>query len=103
MEVKSRMLYGSINVSELIDQLKKAHSGFTKASNGKIYANVRVWLNEEQDQFQNDASIQITAKQDTGFANFYIGNMKFSITKESGAINAIDIDNLNVDEDDLPF
>ena len=105
MENQSRMMYGSINVTELINQFKKSHNGFTKADNGNIYANVKVWLNQEQDQYNNDASIQITAKAETDCKNFYIGNLKYSVFKEKvNEINVDDILNLDIENDnEFPY
>lgn len=70
--------YGSICLTDLIDQAKAKHSAFSKADNGKIYANVNVWLNDDVDKFGNIMSIQINPtkdKKDTE-KQFYIGNMK---------------------------
>ena len=49
----NKFFFGSICVTDLIEQLKLKHSAFSKAQNGKIYANVNVWLNEEKDKFGN--------------------------------------------------
>jgi hypothetical protein len=97
----SKQLIGSICLSDLIEQAKKGHTSFSKASNGKIYANVKVWLNEAKDQYNNDASIQINPKPDTGFKFEYIGNLKY-VEAVVSELNQQDVQSLPVD-DDLPF
>jgi len=93
----SKLFYGSISVSDLIDQLKLKHSAFSKAQNGKIYANVSVWLNEEKDKFGNIMSIQITPSKEMKDVEkkLYIGNLKES----EGAKPVSDKDVSGIDAD----
>lgn len=97
----SKLFYGSISISDLIDQLKQKHSAFSKAQNGKIYANVNVWLNDEKDKFGNIMSIQITPSKEMKDIEkkLYIGNLKES----EGAKPVSDKDISGLDEGlDIP-
>lgn len=100
----NQLFYGSICVSEIIDQLKKQHSCFLKAQNGKIYANVRVWLNDEEDRYGNVMSIQLSSKKDKQDkeGKVYLGNCKKSEPMEQ-PITHTDINNISNEIDDLPF
>lgn len=94
----SQSFYGSICLTDLIEQAKKKHSAFTKADNGKIYANVTVWLNDELDKFGNIMSAQLNPAKDRKEADGrpYIGNFKQSQAKP---ISDRDISNMDVDID----
>jgi hypothetical protein len=93
----SKLFYGSISVSDLIDQLKAKHSAFSKAQNGKIYANISVWLNDEKDKFGNIMSVQITPTKEMKDVEkkLYIGNLKES----EGAKPVSDKDISGIDTD----
>lgn len=97
----SKSLIGSICLTDLIEFAKKGHTAFSKAENGKIYANVKVWVNETKDKYGNDCSVQINPKADTGFTFEYIGNFKWTEPKVQ-EVNQQDIQELPED-DDLPF
>lgn len=97
----SKQLIGSICLTDLIDFAKKGHTSFAKAENGKIYANVKVWLNDTKDKFGNDASMQINPKADTGFQFEYIGNLRYVEPKISD-VSQQDIQEMP-DDEDLPF
>ncbi|WP_313373793.1 hypothetical protein [Chishuiella sp.] len=94
----SQLLYGSINLSELNEQAKKGHKAFSRGKNGKIYFNVNVWINDEPDQYNNDASVQLNFKDATKDDQMYIGNLKKSSGKPISP-NSVDIPN----DDDLPI
>ena len=68
--------YGSIDFSKLIEQAKSGNKAFTKSENGKIYLNVRMYVNDEVDKFGNIASFQSNFKGATKDDKFYFGNMK---------------------------
>lgn len=95
--------YGSIDISTLQEQMKKAHSAFSRADNKRIYANIVAWFNDEPDRFGNRLSIQLSPTKEKAETdkNLYIGNCKLSepkaLTEEQGVKAA--------DEfiDDLPF
>lgn len=100
----SKLFTGSICLTDISENFKKKHSGFSKSEkNGKIYANVSIWINDQPDQFGNDGSIQINPKKDSQDSKFYIGNVKLSEVKNS-QVGITDSDiNPTVDNDDLPF
>lgn len=74
----SQLLYGSLDFSKLLELAKKGDKSFSKHENGKIYLNVKVWINDEKDQFGNDASIQTSFKDASKEERHYFGNMKLS-------------------------
>lgn len=97
----SKLLYGSIDFTKLLELAKAGNKAFSKAQNGKIYLNVNVWINDEKDNYGNDASIQTTFKDSTKEEKIYCGNLKLSEQKAPEILMA------NSDEipesDDLPF
>jgi len=90
--------YGSIDFSKLLEQAKAGNKAFSKSENGKIYLNVRVYVNDEVDKFGNIASFQSNFKGATKEDKFYFGNLKESTPLEIPVVEA-DI----VDADSLPF
>lgn len=90
--------YGSIDFSKLMEQAKTGHKAFSKSDNGKIYLNVRVWVNDELDKFGNCASFQSNFKGATKEDRFYFGNLKESENIEQPVASS-DIPDVN----DLPF
>jgi len=116
----NQLFYGSICISDILDQLKQRHSGFTKAQNGKIYASVNVWLNAEKDKFGNVMSIKVSPSKEKKDIEqgFYIGNCKPSDGPKPISDNDIPDVNLDIidplphqqnattiapEQDDLPF
>lgn len=97
----SKLLYGSLDFSKLLELAKAGNKAFSKASNGKIYLNLNVWINDEKDNYGNDASIQTTFKDSTKEEKIYFGNLKISEQKppEPLAENSVEIP----DETDLLF
>ena|SRR5690348_12492917 len=76
----SKMITGSLCLSDILAKAKEGHSAFCKSEkNGKIYFSVLVWENDEPDQFQNNHSVQLNPKKDAPETEKkqYIGNMKF--------------------------
>lgn len=92
----SKLYYGSIDFSKLLEQAKKGHKAFSKSANGKIYLNLNVWVNDEKDQYDNVASIQANYKDAPKEDKFYFGNLKEG-TSGGAPVTANDIP----DEDDL--
>lgn len=90
--------YGSIDFSKLIEQAKSGSKAFTKSENGKIYLNVRMYVNDEVDKFGNIASFQSNFKGASKEDKFYFGNMKESTPIEA-QVAAVDVPAA----DDLPF
>lgn len=91
--------YGSVCLTEMIEKAKSGHSAFSKAQNGKIYCNITVWINEEEDKYGNTMSIQAnSSKERVGKEDkFYLGNCKKSKAKP---ISDKDFD--GVDDIDIP-
>lgn len=91
----SQRFYGSICVSDIVELAHKKHSAFSKADNGKIYANVTVWLNDEKDKYGNIMAIQLSPKKELREQDGqpYIGNMKEA---ESKPITAKDTKDLSL-------
>jgi hypothetical protein len=90
--------YGSIDFTKLLEQAKAGNKAFTKNENGKIYLNVRVYVNDEVDKYGNCASFQSNFKGATKEDKFYFGNLKESTPLES-PVEANDIPDI----DDLPY
>lgn len=94
----SKLYYGSIDFSKLLEQAKAGHKSFSKAQNGRIYLNLNVWVNDEKDQYGNTASIQASYKDAPKEDKFYFGNLKESET-QSQPLTEGDVP----DPEDLPF
>jgi hypothetical protein len=101
--MENQLFYGSICITELIEQAKVKHSAFSKAANGKIYCNVNIWLNKEEDKFGNIMSAQLAPSKERKDIDtkLYIGNFK----KSEGAKPLSDKDTKSFVDvaDDLPF
>lgn len=97
----SKLLYGSVDFSKLLEMAKSGNKAFSKAQNGKIYLNLNVWINDEKDQYGNDASIQTNFKEATKEEKVYVGNLKISEFKEPESLE--ENSNEIPDEDNLPF
>ena len=74
----SQLFTGSICLTDLGEQAKKQHSGIVKGKNGKLYANIKIWLNDELDRYGNDGSVQLNSSQEKRDeeGKIYIGNIK---------------------------
>ena len=97
--MENRLFLGSICLSELNEQARKGNPAFSKSANGKIYVNVNLWHNEEPDQYENVAQIQIAKPKDSQEKTVYIGNFKLPKKKEPEPLTPLDIP----EDDDLPF
>lgn len=97
----AKLLVGSIDFSKLLEEAKKGNKAFSRASNGKIYINVNVWINEEKDTYGNIASLQSSFKDATKEEKFYFGNLKEIEQKQPEPLseNSSDLP----ENDDLPF
>lgn len=103
----SQQFYGSICLSDILEQAKKQHSAFVKAENGKIYVNCNLWLNDEEDKFGNVMSMKLSATKeaiakDETQGKIYIGNFKES-ESTSKPLGKKDTAALEGIADDLPF
>jgi hypothetical protein len=94
----STNFFGSVCLTDLINQAKRGHSSFTKAQNGKIYCNITVWLNEEEDKFGNVMSIQANSSKEMAGKEdkFYLGNCKRSKKSEIKESDFAGVDNIEV-------
>jgi len=97
----SKLLYGSVDFSKLLELAKAGNKAFSKAANGKIYLNLNVWINDEKDNYGNDASVQITFKDAAKEEKIYCGNLKISEQQAPKPLDSSDLD--LPDTDDLPY
>lgn len=97
----SKLLYGSIDFSKLLELAKSGNKAFSRANNGKIYLNLNVWINDEKDNYGNDASLQTSFKDAAKEDKIYFGNLKIS---EATAPKPLEKNTADVPgDDDLPY
>lgn len=94
----SQLLFGSVDFSKLLELAKSGNKAFSKAANGKIYLNLNVWVNDEEDQYGNSASIQTNFKAAQKTDRVYIGNFKKG-SSDGSPVSSEEIP----DSDDLAF
>lgn len=94
----SQLLFGSVDFSKLLELAKSGNKAFSKAANGKIYLNLNVWINDEEDSYGNHASIQTNFKDAQKSDRVYVGNMKKS-SSGGAPVSSEEIP----ETDDLPF
>lgn len=56
----------SLDMTLLVEMAHKGHSAFNIGKNGKTYANVQCWVNDEPDGFGDHASLQLNSAKDKG-------------------------------------
>lgn len=100
----SKLLGGSICLTDLVANAQIGHSAFSKGKNGKVYFNFNMWINDKKDQFDNDASLLLNSKKDMrdSEGKIYIGNAKFVEAAEAPPLEQND-PSLEGALDDLPF
>jgi hypothetical protein len=92
-------MQGSICLSDLGDAYKAGNSAFNKSEkNGKVYANIAVWMNDQPDQYGNILSLQLNSKKDATDEKVYFGNAKMPDGLKPQAAQTP-----NAKDDDLPF
>jgi hypothetical protein len=92
-------MHGSICLSDLGDAYKAGHSAFNKSEkNGKVYANIAVWMNDQPDQYGNILSFQLNYKKDAEDEKVYFGNAKLP-----DAVKPAPAEVKNSKSDDIPF
>jgi hypothetical protein len=98
----SERINASICLTDIGEKVKQSHSAVTVGKNGKKYANITIWINDEKDQFGNDVSIQLNSKQESRETEgkVYVGNGK---TNRLPAITGMPADAPVADGSDLPF
>ena len=105
--MENQSFYGSICLTDLIEQLKVKHSAFTKGKNGKIYVNATVWLNAKEDKYGNIMSIQLqpTKERKDIDTKLYVGNFKEGVGAKPA--NNKDVTSVSAEFEqavsDLPF
>jgi len=97
--MENRLFIGSICLSDLNEQARKGNPAFSRGNNGKIYVSVNLWHNEEPDQYDKVAQIQISKPKDSKEKSIYVGSFQLPKKKEPEPILPSDIP---VD-DDMPF
>lgn len=97
----SKLFYGSICLTDILDKAKQIHKAFMRAKNGKIYVDIAVWLNDEADKFGNVMSVQVNAKEKEN--RIYIGNLKPAEPKSLEPLTNDDVTELENLSDDLLF
>ena len=99
----AKLLTGSINLSK-IDKTKiiSTDKNGNPFENGSKFLNIVVWINDEPDQYGNNASIQISQskeERESGVKSIYIGNLKQPQTRNNEPTSAKNAQAT----DDLPF
>jgi hypothetical protein len=80
--MSKKPMHGSICMTDLSNAFKANHSAFNKSDkNGKLYANIAVWLNDEPDQYGNILSFQLNSKKDATDEKVYFGSAKLPVDK----------------------
>ncbi len=94
----STRYYGSICITDILEFANKKHSAFSRADNGKIYADCNIWLNDEKDKFGNVVSMQLNPRKDLRDSDGqpYIGNFK---EPEKKPITGRDVNELSIQSD----
>lgn len=99
----SKLMGGSLCLTDINANAKIGHSAFSKGKNGKIYFNINIWLNDQKDKYDNDASIQLNSTKELRDTEgkIYIGNAKYV---EAGPAEPLAAGDDSIPEtDDLPF
>lgn len=93
----SRLLLGSINLTELSAKIKSGEIDvFTSEKTGVKYVNVAMWVNDTPDQYGNIASL---SHRNKNLQTTYLGNFKENNAGGSGGGNNAP----QVNKDDLDF
>mgnify|MGYP000656251367 CR=1 FL=1 len=96
---------GSICLTDILENAKAGHSSFSRSEkNQKVYFNVKMWVNEDADQYGNHAQLLLNQKPDKEQDKIYIGNFKLSEKKEPTEMTTREITEMATQiDDDLPF
>ena len=102
----SKLLYGSINYDELLNQIKtgKINTTIVTRQNGETFRSIgiNVWVNDDEDNYGNVAGVQLQLKKEVREAGEkapYIGNLKLHTPK----VQEASANDFKDDDDDLPF
>lgn len=98
----SQLLYGSINYDALLKAIKTGKVKTFQTESGIRLININVWINDQPDNFDNDASIQVQFKEEFREDKAdYIGNLKKYVKKEPKEVGAEAFS--SYEDEDLPF
>ncbi len=91
-----------LKISIDVTKIKKEH--LIKGKKG-TYANLDIWLNDEPDQYQNDAGVKQSCKLDNGtYESHFIGNGRWvKQKKESKPAQENKKEQDDLGGEDLPF
>lgn len=83
---KPLSFYGQINLTEIKKAMDSGHIVAKKISTKKgeqVVVDINVWVHEEADTYNNNATIQMVLKKEAFEANvnnsYYIGNLKYKV------------------------
>lgn len=97
----SQLFYGSINYDALLNAIKAGKVKTFKSASGVRLVNINVWVNDQPDKFDNDASIQVQLKDEfRSEKGDYIGNLRKHVKNEP---QTVDAEIVTGEDDDLPF
>jgi len=107
----STFFSGSIDLTELLNQAKQLHPSFSRGNNGKAYASVQIWVNEQPDDYGQHLKIKLnltkeqreTAGDKAKELQLYVGRAKRFDLTGSQPLTAMAAAELITDDDDLPF
>ena len=88
---------GSICLDDLFAASKESHASITVAKNGKKYANIVIWVNEQPDQYGKMGSVQLSQPKDSQEKKVYVGNLNAPKTATGTPVEIVSAPN------DLPF
>jgi hypothetical protein len=87
---------GSVCVTDINEHGVNGHSAYNKGDNGKVYANVKIWVNDTPDKFGNSLSIQLNPAKDKDPERIYIGNAKTRVPQPPEKTDFISADAFNL-------
>ena len=88
---------GSICLDDLFAASKESHAAITVAKNGKKYANIVIWVNEQPDQYGKMGSVQLSQPKDSQEKKVYVGNLNAPKAATGTPVEIVSTPN------DLPF
>ena len=92
----SAIISGSVS----LERIQEAAKSLEAHKNGNTYVNLTIFVNDDTDDYGNNASIQLSQtkeQREAKEARVYFGNAKVVYVGESGVVKA------ERTEDDLPF
>ncbi len=96
----SERMYGSIDVTKIIELMKGGHSSISKSEkNGHIYMNIVQWVNDQEDEYGNKCSIQPSPNKNASelekqaTKKIYLGNLKLAKPEPLAAQDIADAEN----------